>query len=154
MLIPLLAATFVALAQGASTQTIAARGDERVHAQRPAADSLRSLRAAHRAQENFESTRRQYLPHEYGVGSHRCDVQVGRWCVWNDESNDRKAPPEAPRVIEARARLVALLDTMASRFPGDEWIAAQSVRYLIEAKRYGDAVRAAQRCSDAGTAYR
>jgi hypothetical protein len=154
MLIALLAAGLAALAQGASTQIAAARGDPPVRASSSRVDSLRALRAAHRAQESFESVRHQYLPHEYGVGSHRCDVQVGRWCVWNDDSNDRRPPPEAPRTIEARAKLLALLDSLGSRIPGDEWIAAQRVRYLIEAKRYGDAVRAAERCSDAGSMYR
>ena len=115
---------------------------------------MRALRAARRAQESFETIRRQYLPREYGVGSHRCDVRIGRWCIWNDESNDRKAPPEAARTVEAREQLLARLDTLASRIPGDEWIAAQRVRYLIEAKRYGDAVRAAEQCTEAGSAYR
>lgn len=155
MLNCLLAVGFAALAQGASTQVVAAsRGDAPVRASPPRADSLRALRAARRAQENFETTRRLYLPREYGIGSHRCDVRVGRWCVWNDESNDRKAPPEAPRTIEARGQLLARLDTLGSRIPGDEWIAAQRVRYLIEAKRFGDAVRAAQQCTEAGSVYR
>ena len=154
MLIPLLAAGLAVFTQGASTQIAAARGEPPVHASSSRVDSLRALRAAHRAQESFETTRKQYLPHEYGVGSHRCDVRVGRWCVWNDESNDRKAPPEAPRTIQARSTLLTLLDTIGSRIPGDEWIAAQRVRYLIEAKRYGDAVRAAEQCTDAGSAYR
>lgn len=151
--LPLLAAGLAALAQGASTQLASLRGRAPVHAS-SRVDSLRALRAAHRAQESFESVRRNYLPREYGVGSHRCDVRIGRWCVWNDESNDRKAPPEAPRTIEARTRLLALLDTIGARIPGDEWIAAQRVRYLIEAKRYGDAVRAAEQCTAAGSPYR
>jgi hypothetical protein len=153
MLIPLLAAGLAVFAQGVSTQVDAARGEPPVRAA-PRVDSLRALRAAHRAQESFESIRKQYLPREYGVGSHRCDVRVGRWCVWNDESNDRQAPPEASRTIQARNKLLALLDTIGARIPGDEWIAAQRVRYLIEAKRYGDAVRAAEQCTEAGSRYR
>ena len=155
MPICLLAVGIAALAQGASTQIVASRGEEQARVvQSSRADSLRALRAAHRAQESFESIRRNYLPHEYGLGSHHCDVQVGRWCVWNDESNDRQAPPEAPRVVEARGKLLALLDTVRSRIPGDEWVAAQQVHYLIEAKRYGDAMRAAERCTEAGSPYR
>ena len=153
MLIPLLTAAFAALA--ASSQTVAfAPGDVATREQRSAPDSLRALRTAKRAQDGFEFIRRQYLPHEYGVGSHHCDVQVGRWCIWNDESNDRKAPPEAPRVIEARTKLLALLDSVGTQFPGDEWIAAQQVRYLIEAKRFADAVRVADRCTANGSTYR
>ena len=155
MLNCLLAVGFATLAQGASTQVVAvSRDDPPPSASSARVDSLRALRAARRAQESFETTRRLYLPREYGIGSHHCDVRVGRWCVWNDESNDRKAPPEAPRTIEARGQLLARLDTLAARIPGDEWIAAQRVRYLIEAKRYGEAVRAADQCTDAGSAYR
>ena len=154
MLIPLLAAGLAVFAQGAATQIAAARAEPPIRASSSRVDSLRALRAAHRAQESFESTRRTYLPREYGVGSHHCDVRVGRWCVWNDESNDRQAPPEPPHTIQARAKLLALLDTIGSRIPGDEWIAAQRVRYLIEAKHYGDAVHAAEQCTEAGSAYR
>src|SRR4029077_16309943 len=42
----------------------------------------------------------------------------------------------------------------AARFPGDEWVAAQEVRYLIEAKRFGDATRVAHRCVAGGSTYR
>ena len=155
MLNCLLTVGFAALAQVASTQVVAtSRGEPLLRATSSRVDSLRALRAARRAQESFETSRRLYLPREVGIGSHHCDVRVGRWCVWNDESNDRKAPPEAPRTIEARGQLLARLDTLSSRIPGDEWIAAQRVRYLIEAKRYGDAVRAAERCTEAGSTYR
>ena len=148
-------AAFVEVAQVAPSQTVAA-ATALVPAprERSAPDSLRALRSARRAQNTFEFIRRQYMPHEYGVGNHHCDVQVGRWCVWNDETNDRKAPAEAPRVIEARVKLLALLDSVGAQFPGDEWVAAQQVRYLIEQKRYADAVRVANRCTASGSAYR
>ena len=154
MLNCLLAVSVAALAQAAPTQVVAASRADAPLASSSRVDSVRALRAARRAQESFETIRRFNLPREYGIGSHRCDVRVGRWCVWNDESNDRKAPPEAARTIEARAQLLARLDTLSARIPGDEWIAAQRVRYLIEAKRFGDAVRAAERCTDAGSEYR
>jgi hypothetical protein len=158
MLIPLVTAAFAAFiqtAQVAPSQTVAAATrDAPVPRERSAPDSLRALRTARRAQNSFEFIRRQYMPHEYGVGSHHCDVQVGRWCVWNDESNDRKAPAEAPRVIEARVKLLAVLDSVGAQFPGDEWVAAQQVRYLIEQRRYADAVRVANRCTASGSAYR
>ena len=154
MLSCLLAVSFAALVQAAPTQVVAASRADAPLASSSRVDSVRALRAARRAQESFETTRRLSLPREYGIGSHHCDVRVGRWCVWNDESNDRKAPPEAQRTVEARAQLLARLDTLSARIPGDEWIAAQRVRYLIEAKRFGDAVRAADRCTDAGSEYR
>jgi hypothetical protein len=155
MLIPFLAIAMSALAQSAPIQTVAAsRHDGPAHQQRPDADSLRALKSARRAQESFELVRRQYLPRDFGVGNHHCDVRIGRWCVWNDETNDRKPPPESPRIKEARDKLLAVLDDVGSRFPGDEWVAAQLVRYLIEARRYGDAVRVANRCTESGSAYR
>lgn len=148
MLLSVFAAGVAVLLQSVPVQTVAS---SRPRATTP--DSLRALRTARRAQETFEFVRRNNLPREVGVGSHHCDVRVGRWCVWNDESNDREPPPEAPRIKEARAKLLGLLDTLGTRFPGDEWIAAQRVRYLIEAKRYGDAVRVADRCSANGSRY-
>ena len=155
MLVTLVTAAFAALVQAAPSQTVAAaRLDVPVRRERAAPDSLRALRSAHRAQDLFEFIRRQYMPREYGVGSHRCDVHVGRWCIWNDETNDRKAPAEAPRVIEARVKLLAVLDSVGTQFPGDEWTAAQQVRYLIEQKRFADAVRIANRCTASGSAYR
>lgn len=155
MLIPLLTAAFAALFQAAPSQTVAvAPGGVSTRVQQLAPDSLRALRTARRAQDNFEFIRRQYLPHEYGIGSHACDVRIGRWCIWNEGSGARKAPPEAPRIIEARARLLVLLDSVGSQFPGDEWIAAQQIRYMIEAKRFADAIRVADRCTESGSPYR
>jgi len=152
MLISLLVAA--ALTQGGPIQTVAAASPEaHARAQRVAPDSLRALRSARRAQETFELVRKQYLPREGGVGSHHCDVRVGRWCVWNDETNDRKPPPENLRVTQARNKLLVLLDSTGTSFPGDEWVAAQRVRYLIEAKRYHDAVQVADRCSGSGSRY-
>jgi hypothetical protein len=143
----------LALAQGAPAQsTLAARGE--AFAPAPLfspADSVRALRSARRARERFELVRRQNLPRELGVGSHRCDVRIGRWCVWNDESNDRKPPPESPRIRQAREKLLAQLNTAGERFPGDEWIASQQVRYLLEAKRYEDAIRVSTRCAASGS---
>ena len=153
MLITLLVAAV--LAQGGPIQTVAAAGTGANSRQRrEAPDSLRALRSARRAQEAFEFVRKQNLPRDGGVGSHHCDVRIGRWCIWNDETNDRVPPPEAPRIREARAKLLVLLDSMGALFPGDEWIAAQRVRYLIEAKRYGQAVHVADKCTTSGSAYR
>src|SRR5947199_5573215 len=132
MLALALVAVVTAVAQNALMQTVVSvRRDEPVRRiQSSAPDSLRALRTARRAQEAFEFVRKQNLPYELGVSGHSCDVRIGRWCVWNDESNDRQPPPESPRIIEARQKLLAVLDTMGRRYPGDEWIASQEVRYL------------------------
>jgi len=145
----------ITVAQNAPMQTVVpVRRDEPMpRVQSSAPDSLRALKTARRAQDAFEFVRKQNLPYEFGVSGHNCDVRVGRWCVWNDESNDRQPPPESPRIIEARKKLLAVLDTLASRYPGDEWIASQEVRYLIEAKRYAEAVRVAERCTAGGSRY-
>ena len=156
MLITLLVAGFTGLSQSGPPQTVAAAGRDDGVGWRVASapDSLRALRSARRAQETFEFVRRGYLPREPGVVNHRCDVRIGRWCIWNDESNDRLPPPEAPRIKQARDQLLATLDSIGTLYPGDEWVAAQEVRYLIEAKRYADAARAADRCTASGSPYR
>jgi hypothetical protein len=154
MVITLLASGIAMLLQATPAQTVAIARRDGPKANPAAPDSARALRMARRAQDTFELVRRNNMPHEYGVGSHPCDVRVGRWCVWNDETNDRKPPPESPRTREARDRLLAVLDTIGSRFPADEWVAAQRVRYLTEAKRYADAVHVAERCTEGGSRYR
>ena len=155
MLASLFVAALSTVVQGTPLQTVVvARRDDPAQARKAAtSDSIRAARSARRAQETFEFVRRQYLPREYGVGSHHCDVRIGRWCIWNDETNDRKPPPESPHVTRARERLLGVLDTVGAHFPGDEWVAAQQVRYLIEAKRFGDAVRIADRCASSGSVY-
>src|SRR3954470_7174295 len=153
MLLSLLVAG-VALLQSTPVQTVvASRRDEPVASRPASADSLRALKTAHRAQEKFEFVRKQNLPREIGIGSHHCDVRIGRWCVWNDETNDRQPPPEARTIVEARERLLAVLDTMGSRYPSDEWVASQRVRYLIEAKRFGEAQQVGERCTASGSPY-
>src|SRR5689334_18472485 len=104
----------ITVAQNAPMQTVVpVRRDEPMpRVQSSAPDSLRALKTARRAQDAFEFVRKQNLPYEFGVSGHNCDVRVGRWCVWNDESNDRQPPPESPRIIEARKKLLAVLDTL------------------------------------------
>lgn len=143
-------AGLVALVQVSPTQTVLVSRDTRLESR---VDSIHALRSARRAQATFESIRRMNLPREYGVAYHRCDVRVGRWCVWNDESNDREPPPEPHEIQRARARLLAQLDTLGGAFPGNEWIAAQQVRYLLEAGRHADALHVAERCTASGSPY-
>ena len=58
-------------------------------------------------------------------------------------------PPESPRIVAGRQRLLARLDTFAAVIPGDDWIIGQQVRYLIEAGRSADAVIRARECAPA-----
>ena len=115
---------------------------------RPSArDSLRLVERARRAQADFELTHRDYLPEGYGgeSGGEFCDARVGRFCYWSDD-DDSIAPAESPRVVHARTRLLATLDSIATLLPGDDWIAGQRVRYRLDAGDTAGAVGTARSC--------
>ena len=111
----------------------------------PTQDSLRLHRQARRAQSDFEGDRRRRLPFTYGSPSGRCDVRLGRFCYWHDEESP-PGPEEPPAIAPLRERLTERLDSAASLLPGDGWIVGQQVRYLVEAGRGPDALRAVERC--------
>src|SRR5688572_31074769 len=105
--------------------------------------SIEALRAA---QEGFETFRRRNAP-AFSVrsGPDRCDERVGRFCYWYEE--DSPDPPrESDRIRESRDRLIEQIDSVGRLWPNDRWVSGQRVRYLAEAGRYDDAVRAAQAC--------
>ncbi|NUQ11115.1 MAG: hypothetical protein HUU26_02140 [Gemmatimonadaceae bacterium] len=106
--------------------------------------SIEALRAA---QEGFETFRRRNAPvFSVRVGPDRCDERVGRFCYWYEEGGPE--PPDEPgRVTEARTRLIVQLDSVGVLFPNDRWISGQRVRYLAEAGRDVEAVRAANACT-------
>jgi hypothetical protein len=119
-------------------------------AQRAQPDSARVLRDARRAQAAFERVRFQHFPwtrdHDSGGGG-GCDEVIGRFCLWNDDTDeDWRPPPEHPSVRAGRDSLIAGLDEAAAASPGDAWVAGQRVRYLVEAGRLDDAARAAREC--------
>jgi tetratricopeptide (TPR) repeat protein len=105
--------------------------------------SIEALRAA---QEGFETYRRRNAPvFTVRSGPDRCDEQVGRFCYWYEE--DSPDPPnESERITETRNRLIEQIDSIGRLWPNDKWVSGQRVRYLTEAKRYDDAVRAARAC--------
>ncbi|MFN2565554.1 MAG: hypothetical protein ABR499_11180 [Gemmatimonadaceae bacterium] len=111
------------------------------------ADSVRTRRAARRAQEKFESLRRAHLPFGPGGPRGQCDLQVGRLCYWHEDGESPPEVPEPERITRGRERLVALLADAARTIRGDEWITGQHVRYLIEARRNVDAIDAATECA-------
>jgi hypothetical protein len=102
-------------------------------------------KGAVRAQIRFEQVRRYNLPMEFSSVGSVCDARVGRFCQWNEE--DPKTPKEPDRIRNARANLLAALDSAAARSPADDWIAGQRIRYLVEAGRDTAAWRAAQTCA-------
>ncbi|MDB4918004.1 MAG: hypothetical protein JWM95_5648 [Gemmatimonadetes bacterium] len=115
-----------------------------VHARSTAVDSARDLGRARSAQAAFEKSRRAQLPISYG-GSGRCDVRLGRYCWWYDETTP-KFPPEATSIIERRAELLAELDALSARYPGDDWLAGMRVHYRIDGKHFPAADSAASAC--------
>ncbi|HYD52165.1 MAG TPA: hypothetical protein VEA99_06045, partial [Gemmatimonadaceae bacterium] len=108
-------------------------------------DSLAMLRHARRAQRAFEVARRGRLPVVASRPSGGCDLQVGRFCYWHDDG-DRPPKGEPREIGRARDRLLASLDSAATRSPGDEWIAGQRVRYHVEASDHAHALAAARDC--------
>src|SRR5215831_1243344 len=83
-------------------------------------DSTRALRAAHRAQGDFEALRRQLLPHGTLIASPGCDAVVGRYCFMQQVAS--AAPQEAPDVVAGRLRLLTTLDSVNTLIPGDRWV--------------------------------
>lgn len=117
----------------------------RTQAVRVAPDSGKVLQQARRAQRRFERLRRQLLPWSLASGRAACDETVGRFCFWYDD--DQSAPkPDHPRIVAERNDLIAALDSAAALFPGDEWIAGQRIRYLVESRRFLDAAWALDQC--------
>ncbi|HYL22005.1 MAG TPA: hypothetical protein VEU74_09590 [Gemmatimonadales bacterium] len=108
-------------------------------------DSLAVLKAARRAQQVFEATRRANLPQQPSSASGACDERIGRMCYWYEGGLDT-APEEPPRIRDARVKLLATLADAGEALPGDEWIAGQRVRYLIEHQAFEAAVRVAMAC--------
>ena len=108
----------------------------------------RLLRDARSAQARFESFRRMRLPRDWSRGpggSGACDTRIGRYCYWYDST---ESPPvaEPSEIGDARAKLLAVLDSAAARSPEDAWLVGQRTRYLIEAGRPDDAATAARDC--------
>lgn len=113
-----------------------------------AADSARDLGRAHGAQASFERSRRAQLPITYSGGG-RCDVRLGRYCWWYDESTPT-FPPEVAVIGERRAELIAELDALSARYPGDDWLAGMRVHYRIDGKQLVSADSAASACRASG----
>jgi hypothetical protein len=127
-------------AAAAQTPTLSAS----LIAQTSRRDSAEARRRALRAQTRFEQVRRYNLPLQYTSGGQSCDARIGRFCQWHEE--DPKPPKEPNPIREAREVLIKTLEAEAARSPGDDWIAGQRIRYLLEAGRDSAAVKAAEEC--------
>lgn len=113
-----------------------------------AGDSLADLARARDAQAGFERGRRYLLPWESGGGG-RCDVRIGRFCWWYEPSTGA-AREEPGEIGSRRLELVALLDTLAVRHPGDGWLAGMRLHYRIDGGRAASADSAARACAADG----
>ncbi len=113
-------------------------------------DSARLLRAAREEQARFERVRRSHLPWAWGGGSGECDERIGRFCLTHGGGDESWEPsPEAEEVTDARDRLLERLAETERAVPGDGWIAGQRIRYLLEARRFGEARAASGACGAA-----
>jgi hypothetical protein len=114
------------------------------------ADPLTAEGAAKVDQTWFERFRLAHLQAARGGGRpSNCDEIVGKFCYWYDEK-EGSMPREAPEIAQARDTLIHRLDSLAKVAPDDQWIVAQRVRYLVEAKRPADALIAANQCQVGG----
>jgi hypothetical protein len=112
-----------------------------------AEDSIALFRAARSDQATFERLRRSRLPETWSRSGGYCDERVGRFCLTHGSGRDDwVAPPEDERVARSRSVLIDGLGGAAGLIPGDGWIAGQRVRYLVEARRFDEAVTAAREC--------
>lgn len=113
-------------------------------------DTVSPFELGRRAQRDFELFRRLHLPYQStGRSPSQCDERVGRFCYWYDERSPG-APPEPGEITAKRNVLIALLDSLGHIAPGERWIVAQRVRYLVEADRGRDALTAATECKVGG----
>ena len=104
-------------------------------------DSSRLVAHARNAQAAFEITR-MLLLRTGEAGGQRCDARIGRFCY--SYSGDGALPQEPATIGKERAKLLAVLDTVARAVPGDAWVAGQRVRYLIESGQPDSAAAAAR----------
>ncbi len=115
-----------------------------LYVQEPA-DSQRVLEAARSQQSRFERLRRSRLYRGARSPGRRCHEIVGRYCIRHGD-DEGEPQPEPPEVGAAREGLIVDLEAAARALPGDEWIAGQRVRYLVEAGRQLEALQAARDC--------
>ncbi len=134
------------LAAIAATLPVLARPADRGHAQEAPPDSQHLLGDLKSAQARLERTRYRRLPVSFGSGFHPCDERVGRYCYWHDRDDSWQPDQDHADLARERDALIRLLDSAAVLLPGDNWIAGQRVRYLVEAGQSLAAVAAAQSC--------
>lgn len=129
MLLPMGIAAFALGAPDSPAQSLAAPGSQTVQLR---ADSAQIAKRARDLQARFEMRRRRMLPVFYAGIAERCLI-VGRFCEWHPDLTDVVVPEEGKDIVRARTELLHELQKASEVVPGDEWIAGQRVRYLLEA---------------------
>ena len=84
------------------------------------------------------------LPYS-ATGAGRCDVRLGRFCWWYDE-REPTFPPEPAGIARRRAEFLAQLDTVARRYPGDDWLWGMRVHYRVDGHNLTSADSVAREC--------
>lgn len=139
-LIAVLSAAIAAAARPADAQAVSGRGGAAT-----LSDSIRILKRARSLQLRFESTRRFQAPFSYTGLDGPCD-RIGRFCLHHTRVPLSEIPDEPQSTRRARSRLLAYLDSAAAILPGDDWIAGQRIRYLVDGGNDSAAVRVAGAC--------
>lgn len=108
-------------------------------------DSTRILHAAKTAQIRFES-RRRFLAPRIDIASRGSCRMIGRFCRHGSGLPFPEIPDEPSGTTRARIELLRSLASASATLPGDNWLAGQRVRYLIEAGNDSAAAEAAANC--------
>lgn len=109
-------------------------------------DSAELRERAQEIQASFEAYRESRIPPSVARrGNASCDERIGRFCLRHG-GDDAPIPPEPPEVGMARNRILRDLAAVAMRIPGDGWVFAQRIYYLVEAGNPRGAESLARRC--------
>ena len=117
---------------------------QRYDAASVARDSARDQGRARSAQASFERSRRFLLP-VGSTGGGRCDVHLGRYCWWYDDSQPT-FPPESATLVKRRSELLSELDAFGAHYPGSDWITAMRVHYRVDGHNAAAADTVARSC--------
>jgi len=109
-------------------------------------DSADLRERAREIQARFEGYREARIPPATVSGPGApCDERIGRFCLRHG-GDDAPIPPEPPEVGLARNETLRDLAAVAERIPGDGWVLAQRVYYLLEAGNIRAAESLVRRC--------
>ncbi len=110
-------------------------------------DSAALVAEAHGDQADYERDRLVLAPEAGSSADGPCDERIGRFCFTFRYGG--RPPPESPRVVHLRDRLLARLDSIGARIPGDDWVLGQRVWYRAAAGHWGEALDVARACGGA-----